>query len=81
MMKRDARQLLLLSRSGPRSQAAKILLLDLELGGVTVFAPACDVGDEKSLIVAINQCDTTEHPIKGCIHGAMALKVRKFFFL
>ena len=76
-MKRNARHLLLLSRSGPKSQAAQTLLINLKLGGVSVLAPPCDIGDEKSLLVALAQCDTVSHPIKGCIHGAMALKVCK----
>ena len=76
MMKRNARHLLLLSRNGPKSQAAQTLLLDLKLGGVTVLAPTCDIGDEKSLLAGLAHCDTAAHPIKGCIHSAMALKVR-----
>ena len=76
MMKRYARHLLLLSRNGPQSKTAQTLLHDLKLGGVTVLAPMCDVGDEKSLIAALEHCDTAVHPIRGCIHGAMALKVR-----
>ena len=75
MMKRNTKNLLLLSRNGPRSQAAQTLMTDLKLGGVAVLAPPCDVGDEKSLLAALAQCNTTAHPIKGCIHSAMALKV------
>ena len=76
-MKRNARHLLLLSRNGPKSQAAQILLTDLKLGGVVVLAPPCDIGDERSLLAALAQCNTVTHPIKGCIHSAMALKVYK----
>ena len=75
MMKRNARHLLLLSRNGAQTRPAQILLRDLELGGVTVFAPPCDIGDERSLLASLKQCDTVGHPIQGCIHGAMALKV------
>ena len=53
MMKRSAKHLLLLSRNGPKTQAAQTLLLDLKLGGVTVLAPLCDIGDEKSLLAAL----------------------------
>ena len=77
MMNRNARHLLLLSRTGPKGQAAQTLLLDLKLGGVAVLAPPCDIGDEKSLLAALAHCDTVAHPIKGCIHGAMVLKVCK----
>lgn len=74
MMNRNARHLLLLSRNGAQSQAAQTLLLDLKLGGVTVHAPKCDIGDEKSLLAGLAHCDAAAHPIKGCIHSAMALK-------
>ena len=75
MMKRGVGRLLLLSRKGPQSEAARTLLRDLELGGVAVLAPTCDVGDEMSLRASLEHCDTVSYPIKGCIHGAMALKV------
>ena len=75
MMKRNAKHLLLLSRNGAKSQAAQTLLLDLKLGGVAALAPQCDIGDETSLLAALGHCDTVAHPIKGCIHSAMALKV------
>ena len=75
MMKRNAKYLLLLSRNGAQTRAAQLLLRDLELGGVTVLAPSCDIGDERSLVASLKQCDTDAHPIQGCIHSAMALKV------
>ena len=74
-MQRGVGRLLLLSRKGPQSEAAQTLLRDLEIGGVAVLAPTCDVGDEKSLLASLDHCDTVSYPIKGCIHGAMALKV------
>ena len=74
-MKRNASHLLLLSRNGAQTRAAQILLRDLELGGVAVLAPSCDISDERSLLASLNQCDTSAHPIRGCIHSAMALKV------
>ena len=76
MMRRNARHLLLLSRTGPQSQPARNLVIDLKEGGVTVLAPACDIGNEKSFLAALELCDEAAHPIKGCIHSAMALKVR-----
>lgn len=42
---RGAKYLILLSRSGPRTDAAKALLHELALGGVYVKAPACDITD------------------------------------
>ena len=80
MMGRGARHLLLLSRSGPQSQTARMLLSNLELGGVSTLAPACDIGNEASLGKAFALVDHATNPIKGCIHGAMALKVRRALF-
>ena len=80
MMKRSARHLLL-SRNGPKGQAAQTLLHDLKLAGVAVLAPPCDIGDEKSLLAGLAQFDTETHPIKGCIHSAMALKVCRVVLL
>lgn len=75
MCQRGARYLILLSRSGASSTAAKTLIQDLEKSGVTVQAPQCDVASSTSLIEALKQCENMP-PIKGCIQGTMVLQVR-----
>ena len=76
MVSRNARHLILLSRSGARNKTALELLDELKAKGVTVAAPICDISDEQALVSALNVCSRTMPPIKGCIQGSMVLKVR-----
>jgi NAD(P)-dependent dehydrogenase (short-subunit alcohol dehydrogenase family) len=75
MASRGAKNLILLSRSGPHSVAAKLLLEDLQAQGIRVEAPACDITSKDSLSAVLAQCTRTLPTIKGCIQGAMVLKV------
>ena len=78
MADRGARHLILLSRSGPRTEAAATLLADLRAQGVRVEAPACDVSSHEALSQVLEVCAETMPRIKGCIQGAMVLRVRLF---
>ena len=75
MMSRKARHLVLLSRSGAKGKAALALLEDLKKNGLTVEAPACDIGNEKDLASVLTHCAKKLPPIRGCIQGSMVLKV------
>ena len=75
MASRNAKNLILLGRKGAHSIAAKQLLEDLTLLGVTVAMPSCDVTNRNSLADVLAECDRTMPPIKGCIVGMMILKV------
>ena len=75
MVGRGARNLLLLSRSGP-GEKAKGLLEELRLKGAQVKTPICDVTDATSLIRVLEDHKETMPPIKGCIQGSMVLRVR-----
>lgn len=74
MAQQGARNLILLSRSGPVSNAAKMLVNELEKCGVTVRTPRCDVADAKSLASTITSCADMP-PIKGCLQATMVLQV------
>jgi hypothetical protein len=74
MVNRGARSLILLSRSGPRTDTAKRMIKDLEELGAKVRAPLCDIADRASLEFAIQQCYDMP-AIKGCIQASGALKV------
>ena len=76
MVSRGARYLILLSRFGPRNEAAYTLLEELRTRGVQVEVPACDVAVAESLLTALSECAKTMPAIKGCIQGSMVLKVR-----
>ena len=73
---RGATNLILLSRSGPHSDAAASLVEDLRACNVHVEAPACDITSEEALSRVLEDYSKTKPPIKGCIQGAMVLKVR-----
>ncbi|KAI0388440.1 hypothetical protein F5Y17DRAFT_463704 [Xylariaceae sp. FL0594] len=72
MVDRGAKNLILLSRSGPTSPPAVHLVKSLRERGVTVAAPKCDVGSQASLSAALEECKAMP-PIKGCINAAMSL--------
>ena len=80
MADRNVKNLILLSRSGVRSEAAQSTLDDLKAKGVNVAAPSCDVGDMQALSSTLAECRKTMPPIKGCIQASMVLKVRSCYF-
>jgi short-subunit dehydrogenase len=73
---RGARNLILLSRSGPVNAAAKAFLEELAPLCQIVAAPACDVADEQALAKCIAECLVYMPKIKGCIQASMVLNVR-----
>lgn len=72
---RGARHLILLSRSGARSEAALALIDELTAKGVQVKSPACDVAVGGSLSAALESCAVAMPPVKGCIQASMVLRV------
>lgn len=75
MADRGAKHLIMLSRSGPVSEAAIDLVQGLTARGVTVVAPKCDVCSADSLEAALKECASRAMPpIKGCINAAMVLQ-------
>jgi NADPH:quinone reductase-like Zn-dependent oxidoreductase len=80
MVQRRARHFLLLSRSGPEGdEGAQDLLGEMAAKGVRILAPRCDVTDEECVAATIEKCAMTMPPIKGCIQGAMVLRVSHSF--
>lgn len=75
MVSRGAKNLILLSRFGPRNDASKLLVTELESQGVRVLSPSCDVSDKEKLAAVLEDCAKHAPPIKGCIQGSMILKV------
>ena len=70
-----ARHLVLLSRSGTRSDAAKNLVERLTKMGVKVYAPPCDISSAEDLGKVIAHVQNAMPPIRGCIHGALVVIV------
>ncbi|EDN95526.1 hypothetical protein SS1G_11404 [Sclerotinia sclerotiorum 1980 UF-70] len=74
MADRGAKHLILLGRSGATSQAALEFVAEMELKGIAIAAPPCDVTDEVALLAVLDMCSKTMPPIKGCIQGSMVLR-------
>ncbi|KAH9905928.1 hypothetical protein F4778DRAFT_779319 [Xylariomycetidae sp. FL2044] len=74
MARKGARNLILPSRSGPKSQPALDVISELRGQGVTVMAPKCDVSSKEELASLLEDCSKTMPPIKGCINAAMHLQ-------
>ncbi|TFB04561.1 Compactin diketide synthase mokB [Trichoderma ghanense] len=74
MADRGAKNLILPSRSGASSKAARQTVEELTARGVNVVAPKCDVSSEKELADLLDVCARTMPPIKGCINAAMVLQ-------
>ena len=77
MASRGAKNLILLSRSGPPSAAAKLLLDDLGISGVQVEAPACDITSYDSLSTVLAHSAKRLPPIKGLYPGGNGLEGRR----
>lgn len=77
MASMGARNLILLSRSGPKSDAAQELVRHLTEQGVNVKTPKCDVTSASSLSAALEECSDLP-PIRGCLQGTMVLQVCLF---
>jgi len=76
MVKKGARNLIVLSRSGPSSQAAVDTITELTNAGVRIESSPCDITSVSSLSALLHKCSLTFPPIKGCINAAMVLQVR-----
>lgn len=75
MVSRGAKNLLLLSRSGPVVDKSRILVEELRRRGARIEAPVCDVTDAISLERVLQSYEKTMPPIRGCIQSSMVLRV------
>lgn len=73
LAERGARHLLLLSRSGPRTQADHDVLRGLREAGVRVTLARADVTDAAALQAALDAARKAGPPIRGVVHSAMVL--------
>lgn len=70
---KGARHLILISRSGPASAAAKAAIERLEEQGVRVHAAACDVTSRDALAALLDATGDDLPPLKGVLHAATAI--------
>ncbi|KAI1800249.1 hypothetical protein F4811DRAFT_556979 [Daldinia bambusicola] len=78
MARNGAKHLVLLSRSGVKSPAAKDLVSKLENNGVVVYAPRCDISDPAAVQSMVDYAQANMPPIRGCIQGSMVVENRVF---
>ncbi|KAF2728787.1 reducing type I polyketide synthase [Polyplosphaeria fusca] len=78
MVRRGARHLLLLSRSGNADSVSSSFVQHLEAAGVQVETYACDIGDAAALSGVLKQCRSSMPPIRGCVQASMILKDSTF---
>ena len=79
MVHRKARHLLLLSRSGARSESAKLLLGEMKDLGAQVIAASCDISRENDVMEVVRKYMKLMPQIKGCIQASMVLKVCRYY--
>ncbi|KAF3910969.1 hypothetical protein AA313_de0200827 [Arthrobotrys entomopaga] len=78
MAEKGAKHLILLSRSGAKTEAARALKAELDTMGVTCITPACDISNSESLGKVIESIAGTMPPIRGCIQASMVLRSAPF---
>ncbi|EPS42294.1 hypothetical protein H072_3762 [Dactylellina haptotyla CBS 200.50] len=78
MAERGAKNLVLLSRSGPRTESAKLLISQLMAMGVNCITPRCDISDRESVDQTLKSLAAVIPPIKGCIQTSMVLRSTLF---
>lgn len=81
MAAKGAKHIVLLSRSGKVEGPVKTLVDDMSLLGVNVVVHPCDVSSREDVDALLQTKLTELPPIKGVIHGAMTLRVRRFLTL
>ncbi len=70
---KGARQLILISRSGPESDEARDAIARLEKQGVRVYAAACDVSKRAQLAALLAETARTLPPLRGVVHAAAVI--------
>ncbi|SIT31348.1 type I polyketide synthase [Achromobacter sp. MFA1 R4] len=70
---RGARNLILISRSGPATESAQAAISAFEARGVRLHAAACDVTDRAALARLLQETAQTLPPLKGVVHAAVVI--------
>ncbi len=73
LVKKGARHLILLSRSGPNSEEAKLAIEKMTAQGINVCAVSCDITDKNALSTLLRQTSKNMPPLKGIIHAAAVI--------
>jgi NADPH:quinone reductase-like Zn-dependent oxidoreductase/acyl carrier protein len=73
LVDKGARELILLSRSGPASEEAQAAVADFEAQGVNVLAAACDITDRDALAQVFERAKRELSPLRGIVHAATVI--------
>ena len=69
-----AKNIVLASRSGVRQRGIPELIDEFKVLGVNIVVIACDIADRNQVQRLVDECRQTMPPVRGVIHGAMALR-------
>lgn len=70
---KGARNLVLISRSGPGSEESTTAIARLESLGVKVHAASCDITDKKAMSALFAEIAKVLPPLKGIVHAATVI--------
>ncbi|WZB74644.1 SDR family NAD(P)-dependent oxidoreductase [Achromobacter insuavis] len=70
---KGARNLVLISRSGPAADSARDAIAALQASGVRVHAAACDVTDRQALEQLLTDIAQDMPPLRGIVHAAVVI--------
>ena len=73
LVSKGARNLVLISRSGPSSEEARNAIGRLEKQGVNVHAASCDITDKKATSALLAKIAKTLPPLRGIVHAATVI--------
>ena len=73
LVSKGARQLILLSRSGPSSDEAQAAIAEFNTQGVKVMAVACDITDRDALANVLARTRDELGPLRGIVHAATVI--------
>ncbi len=74
LVTKGAKNLVLISRSGPASAEAQATVTELQARGIKVLATACDVTDRKALSTLFAQIAAKMPPLRGIVHAAVVIE-------
>lgn len=73
LVEKGARELILLSRSGPASEEAQAAIAAFEQQGVKVLAAACDITDHAAVSAVLDRVKAELSPLRGIVHAATVI--------
>ncbi|KAH0497490.1 hypothetical protein TgHK011_004790 [Trichoderma gracile] len=74
MVRRGARHIILLSRSGKVTDDVSKLMKESRKLGASIYVVPCDVADAESVRALVQELQDDMPPIRGIIHAAMVLR-------